>query len=254
MAQKRMFDKTITNSDTFLDLPDSSQVLYFHLSMNADDDGFINNWKSIIRMTGTKEDDLKILIAKQFVIPFESGVIVIKHWRLNNFLRKDRHIPTKFIDEMASLELGDNEEYLLGQPMVNQWSTENRIDKNRIDKNNILYNNNIEQPKSDFELEFEALWEMYPNKKGKKDALKHYINARKKNVSYETIYNGLENYLKYIEISKTDLKYVKHGSSWFNQRGWEDDYSINETHKAKSKSEEQFEILKGVYDGTIKVK
>ena len=67
MAQKRMFDKSITNADNFLEMPDSSQNLYFHLSMNADDDGFINNWKSILRMTGHKEDDLKILIAKQFI-------------------------------------------------------------------------------------------------------------------------------------------------------------------------------------------
>ena len=89
MAQKRMFDKTITNSDEFLDMPDSSQNLYFHLSMNADDDGFVNNWKSIMRMTGHKQDDLKVLTAKQFIIPFDSGVIVIRHWRINNYLRNE---------------------------------------------------------------------------------------------------------------------------------------------------------------------
>ena len=131
MAQKRMFDKTITNSDDFLEMPMSSQVLYFHLSMNADDDGFINNWKSIMRMTGTKEDDLKVLIAKQFIIPFDSGVIVIKHWRINNFLRKDRHVETTHKEELAMLEINDKQEYAWltnGQP---------RIDKNSIDKNSI---------------------------------------------------------------------------------------------------------------------
>ena len=141
MAQKRMFDKTITNSDEFLDLPDSSQVLYFHLSMNADDDGFVNNWKSIIRMTGTKEDDLKILIAKSFVIPFESGVIVIKHWRINNFLRKDRHTETKFQKELSMLKINDNQEYVWltnVQPSIDK----NRIDKISIDKNRIDKNNN----------------------------------------------------------------------------------------------------------------
>ena len=71
MAQKRMFDKAITNSDDFIEMPDSSQNLYFHLSMNADDDGFVNNWKSIVRMTGHKYDDMKILITKQFIIPFD---------------------------------------------------------------------------------------------------------------------------------------------------------------------------------------
>ena len=128
MAQKRMFDKTITNSDTFLELPDSSQVLYFHLSMNADDDGFVNNWKSILKMTGTKEDDLKLLISKSFVIPFESGVIVIKHWRINNYLRNDRYTETKFKEEKSNLVLDDN--------MVYQLSTDGKpsIDKIRLDK------------------------------------------------------------------------------------------------------------------------
>ncbi len=133
MAQKRMFDKTITNSDEFIEMPISSQVLYFHLSMNADDDGFINNWKSIMRMIGTKEDDLKVLIAKQFIIPFDSGVIVIKHWRMNNFLRKDRHVDTKFQKELSMLDTNDNQEYIWltnGQPRIDK----NRIDKNRVDK------------------------------------------------------------------------------------------------------------------------
>ena len=103
MAQRRMFNKTITNNDNFLEMPDSSQNLYFHLSMNADDDGFVDNWKSIIRMTGHKEDDLKILIAKQYIIPFESGVIVIRHWRLNNYLQKDRITPTNYKEEKALL-------------------------------------------------------------------------------------------------------------------------------------------------------
>ncbi len=140
MAQKRMFDKTITNSDDFLELPDSSQILYFHLNMNADDDGFINNWKSILRMTGTKEDDLKLLIAKSFVIPFETGVIVIKHWRINNYLRNDRYKQTTHKMELSLLEVGENGEYLLsnndiGIPMV--YPDKNRIEKNSIDKNSI---------------------------------------------------------------------------------------------------------------------
>lgn len=137
MAQKRMFDKTITNADDFLEMPDSSQNLYFHLSMNADDDGFVNNWKSIMRMTGHKEDDLKVLAAKQFIIPFDSGVIVIRHWRINNYLRNDRYKETKFKDEKSQLILGENEEYLLknnvGIPVV--ATDKNRIDKNRLDKN-----------------------------------------------------------------------------------------------------------------------
>jgi len=113
MAQKRMFDKTIIDSDAFLELPITSQALYFHLNMRADDDGFIDNWKSISRIVGAKEDDIKILIAKSFVIPFESGVIVIKHWRINNYLQKDRKKTTRHIEELQSLKEINGEYYLL---------------------------------------------------------------------------------------------------------------------------------------------
>lgn len=134
MAQRRMFNKTVTNNDNFLEMPDSSQNLYFHLSMNADDDGFVDNWKSIIRMTGHKEDDLKVLIAKQYVIPFESGVIVIKHWRLNNYLRNDRFTSTQYIDEKNQLVIDDKHVYQLdtnGIPNGNPDKT--RLDKTSID-------------------------------------------------------------------------------------------------------------------------
>ena len=139
MAQKRMFDKTITNDDCFLEMPIGSQVLYFHLSMNADDDGFINNWKSIMRMIGAKEDDLKVLIAKSYVIPFDTGVIVIKHWKINNYLRNDRYKPTRFQKEYNQLTT-DND-------LVYQLSTNGipSIDKNRLDKNSIEEKENIKR-------------------------------------------------------------------------------------------------------------
>ena len=133
-----MFDKTITNNDNFLEMPDSTQNLYFHLSMEADDDGFVDNWKSIMRMTGKKEDDLKLLIAKSFIIPFDTGVIVIKHWRINNYLRKDRYNQTKYLKEKSQLHIEENQEYSLkyeesGIPVV--ATEKNRIEKNRIEKN-----------------------------------------------------------------------------------------------------------------------
>lgn len=222
MAQKRMFDKTITNSDEFLELPDSSQVLYFHLSMNADDDGFVNNWKSIIRMTGTKEDDLKILIAKSFVIPFDSGVIVIKHWRINNYLRNDRYKQTKYKEEYSMLNTDENGEYLLnndiGIPMV--YPDKNRIDKNRIDKNN-----NICAKHNDFDDEFESIWSKYPNKKGKENAKRDFIKARKEGITYEEIEQGLDNYVTYIKAKKIETQYIQHGSTWFHQRRWNDVYT-----------------------------
>lgn len=135
MATRRMFNKQITNSDDFLDMPLTSQCLYFHLSMNADDDGFINNWKSIMKLTGAKEDDLKVLIAKQYIIPFDSGVIIIKHWRLNNYLRRDRYTTTNHQKELAQITLDENMVYQMatnGIPLGNLDKI--RLDKTRLDK------------------------------------------------------------------------------------------------------------------------
>ena len=91
MAERRMFAKTIIDSDAFLDMPMSARLLYYDLGMRADDDGFINSPKKIMRMIGASNDDVNILIARKFVIPFDSGVVVIKHWRINNYLRNDRY-------------------------------------------------------------------------------------------------------------------------------------------------------------------
>lgn len=111
MAEKRMFTQKIVDSDAFLDMPLSTQALYFHLNMRADDDGFVNSPKRIQRTIGASEDDLKLLIVKRFVIGFESGVIVIKHWRMHNTLKKDRYNPTQYQDELAMLDVKDNKSY-----------------------------------------------------------------------------------------------------------------------------------------------
>lgn len=135
MAQKRMFNNSVVGSDDFLEMPDSSQNLYFHLSMQADDDGFVDNWKSIMRMTGKKEDDLKILIAKSFIIPFDTGILVIKHWRLNNYIQKDRYKETIHKKEKAQLSVGKNNVYELYTGCIHS------IDKTSIDKDSIdIYN------------------------------------------------------------------------------------------------------------------
>ena len=110
-----MFAKTIIDSDAFLDMPLSSQALYFHLAMRADDEGFVNNPKKIQRMIGASDDDFKVLLAKNFVIAFESGVIVIKHWKIHNYIRGDRITETKYQDEKALLEIKDNGAYTISQ-------------------------------------------------------------------------------------------------------------------------------------------
>ena len=150
MAERRMFAKSIVTSDAFLDMPTSARCLYFTLGMFADDDGFVNNPKSINRQIGSSEDDLKVLLMKKFVISFESGVIVIKHWRINNYLRGDRHHETNYKEELQMLATDENGAYTeVGIPSVNQVSTkcqpsgnqvgytEDSIDKNSIDKKEI---------------------------------------------------------------------------------------------------------------------
>ena len=113
MAERRMFAKTIIDSDAFIDMPLSTQALYFHLSMRADDDGFINNPKKIQRMTGASDDDLKMLIMKRFIIPFDSGIVVIKHWKIHNYIRGDRKKDTVYPDEMNLLTEKENGAYSL---------------------------------------------------------------------------------------------------------------------------------------------
>lgn len=115
MAERRMFAKKITESDAFLDMPSSTQMLYFHLSMNADDDGFVNNPKKIQRMCGASDDDFKLLIAKSFVLLFESGVIVIKHWKMHNYIQADRYRPTDYVEEKSMLGLKKNKAYTLDE-------------------------------------------------------------------------------------------------------------------------------------------
>lgn len=119
MARKRMFTMKIVDSDAFLDMPLSTQCLYFHLNMRADDDGFVGNPKRIAKLIGSNDDDLKLLIAKRFVLLFEDGVIVIKHWRMHNTLSRDRYVETSYTDEKKTLLLKDNGSYSLteGSPI-----------------------------------------------------------------------------------------------------------------------------------------
>ena len=122
MAEKRMFTKRISDSDAFIEMPAAAQALYFHLNQGADDDGFNNQVQMAMWKAHASIDDLKVLMAKNFIIRFESGVIVIKHWRMHNTLRRDRYVPTNFQEEMAMLSVKENEAYTLnGSQMVAKW-------------------------------------------------------------------------------------------------------------------------------------
>lgn len=137
MAQRRMFSPDIVNSDAFLEMPPSTQALYFQLGMKADDDGFVNP-KMVMRMMGSSEDELKVLLAKKFILLFENGVIVIKHWKMNNLVRKDWYKPTVYFEEKSRLFLKSNSSYTLdetqGKRLVNEPLTQVRLGKDSIGK------------------------------------------------------------------------------------------------------------------------
>lgn len=136
MANKRMFSKDITDSDAFIEMSSAAQALYFHLNQGADDDGFNNQVQMAIMKAHASTDDLKILMVKNFVIRFECGVIVIKHWRLHNTLRKDRYTPTNYQDELNLLGIKDNGVYTLGCQVVAEGLPDGcpSIDKDSVDK------------------------------------------------------------------------------------------------------------------------
>lgn len=151
MAERRMFAKSIVISDAFLDMPATSRCLYFTLAMFCDDDGFCNNPKSIMRQIGATIDDMNILIAKKFILAFENGVIVIKHWKIHNYIRSDRYKPTKYQEEKSTLSFDENGAYTrtLGItevntvgipddiPEVDKMDTQVRLGKDRLGKDNI---------------------------------------------------------------------------------------------------------------------
>ena len=142
MAERRMFAKTIIDSDAFLDMPVTARLLYYDLGMRADDDGFVNSPKKIMRITGASSDDMNILIMRKFIIPFDSGVVAIKHWRIHNYIRKDTYVETKYKDEKEQLMLDENNAYTakkmqllqLCDEYVDEPSTQVRLGKDRLGK------------------------------------------------------------------------------------------------------------------------
>lgn len=144
MAQRRMFSKKITETDKFLEMPLSSQALYFHLSMGADDEGFIDRAKTIQRTIGASDDDMKLLIAKGFLIPFESGVVVIRHWRIHNYIQADRFQKTIHEKERNQLEYDSSKTAQL-KPLdeciqnVSKMDTQVRIGKDRLELGKNIY-------------------------------------------------------------------------------------------------------------------
>ena len=244
MAERRMFAKTIIDSDAFLDMPLSTQALYFHLSMRADDEGFINNPKKIQRMVGSSEDDLKLLTAKRFILAFDSGVIVIKHWKLHNYIRSDRFKPTMYLEEKSQLITKENKAYSVGMtvgiPEADHLDTQVRLGKVRLGKvsKDILSSSdeqddtpNLKETNLDkLKTYFELIWTEYPKsrRKDKKKCFTRYKNALKDGDSHEDILAGLMRYKKEISNKQTANEFIRLSSTWFNNKNWNDDYDIGQ--------------------------
>lgn len=237
MAQKRMFSNLVIGSDAFLEMPDSSQNLYFHLSMQADDDGFVDNWKSIMRMTGKKEDDLKILITKSFVIPFESGLLVIRHWKLNNYIQKDRYKETIHKEEKEQLTTDKNNVYNLDTKCILSID-KNRLDKISIDKSNI-YGENIAEKTSkskkdnteimeQWETQFSEFYSLYPRKVKKQDVKKWFKKNKPSNELFSSMLNSLEQFRASKDWQKDGGQFIPYPTTWLNQKRWEDE-GVNTT-------------------------
>lgn len=255
-----MFSQKITESDAFLDMPLSSQALYFHLCMYADDDGFVKNPKRILKMINATDDDFKLLIAKAFIILYESGIIVIKHWKMHNAIRKDRYHPSDYVEEKSQLYLKENQSYTLdsaqgkplikgkinndnqavtkcqpsGNQLVDNLATEIRLDKTRLDKNRLdnISSSNLSEEKADkcdAEKWFDEFWNLYPRKTEKKKAKAKFLKICKDEITYNTILVGLKRtIIPKAQAEGTD--YIPYPSTWLNGERWND-----EPYKPKQK-------------------
>lgn len=216
MADKRMFSKSFVDSDFFLDMPQTAQLLYFHLSMRADDDGFINNPKSIARNVKCGEDDLKILAAKGFIIPFESGIIVIAHWKLHNYIKSDRYRETVYLTEKAQLQVENNQYLLSGtitEPERLQSGTETEPQKRDRESIEINQKNKNNVRKHEANELFERVWKLYPNKKGK-GQISDTAKLRLLDIGYEELERAIQRYQA--GLNNDTWRQPQNGSTFFN--------------------------------------
>lgn len=252
MAERRMFAKSIVDSDAFMDMPTSSQMLYFHLAMRADDDGFVNNPRKIQRMVGASDDDMRIIASKRFILVFKSGVIVIKHWRIHNYLRSDRYRPTAYIEELSQLTIKENGAYterndavlLLsatpdgiprGVPVVYQ-AVDKRLTQDRLGKERIVCDSDPSIPSKETEQAFAVFWQEYPRKVGKKPALKAFAKIAPDGAMMDVILTSLRIQRKSMQWTRNNGEFIPHPATWLAQERWTDELPDLEAF-AKEKKE-----------------
>lgn len=253
---KRMFDMKVVDSDAFLNLPKSAQALYFHLSMRADDDGFIGNGNRLIGYLGCSRKDIKLLIENRFVLEIES-VLVIKHWKINNCIPKDRYNPTSYRDELSKMIIKDNGSYteyiqndnkidtlcyhkdhteVYGQSVQSGY-TEEVEEVEELEGVDIVHS---DEPHETDTLEefYESIWKLYPVKKGKGQVSKAKKQVLQR-LGYEQIQRCVERFVADMESESRDKKYWMHGSTFFNS-GYIDyldcNYSVADNDDSNNKT------------------
>ena len=241
MAERRMFAKTIIDSDAFIDMPVTARLLYYDLGMRADDDGFVNSPKKIMRMVGASQDDLAILITKKFIIPFETGVVVIKHWRIHNYIRSDRYKPTKYEEEMNQLEIKENGAYTLGIPDDNQMDTNGIPIVSNLDTQDRLGKDRLGKDRDSTIVDYTSIIDLYhekcpslPTVRKVSDARKKQIRARLRKYSIEEITEAFE------RAEASDFLKGDNKNNWTADFDW----IMNDANMAK--------ILDGKYENKAK--
>ena len=223
MASRRLFSLDIIDSDSFIDMPVSARMLYIDLGIRADDDGFISSPQSIIRATGAARDDLRVLGSKGLIIEFDTGLLVITHWRMHNSIRKDRYKPTIFKDEFNLLSIYDGTTYILGNQLATNWQPTVALSKGKISKDKISQRLLADGLR---DSGFDLFWKTYPRKVKKAEAQTAWIKHKADRPPIDEIVTTIEAWSKADDWTKDNGQFIPYPASWINSRRWEDELPL----------------------------
>lgn len=235
MAEKRMLTRKVTDNDNFTALPATAQALYMHLTLNADDDGFCDQISIAMFRAHAKQKDLQALIDARYLLRFENGVTVIKHWRMANTGRADRYTPTVYQEEYQRLTIKPNKAYTMasnGQPSGNQAATKCQPDGNQMEPQKRIEENRREENKyiPARAGDFDTFWKAYPKKVGKEAARRAFEKVNIANIPVELLINAIEKQKQGEQWQKEDGRYIPNPATWLNQGRWEDEVQPAKAH------------------------
>ena len=221
MANRRMFSLDVVDTDKFLDMPATSQNLYFHLGMRADDDGFVSNPKKITKLANCGTDDLNVLISRGFVLVMEDGIVVIRHWKQNNYIQADRYKKTIYQQQMATLTVNDGVYEMETERIQTVSNLEAQVS---IDKSKNSISNK-------YSRHFEEFWGVYPRKSEKAKAYKAYCARLKDGFSEAELMAAATAYSSECKKDGREQKYIKMGATFLSASTPFTDYLSNYSEK-----------------------